>query len=194
MALRGFPSAASGFVDAVLRALRYAPALLVLLLAGAMAYDGLHWWSAARIDRRIRSGIILPDAARVTPEVAFAQGYTLAARGESLRALTRYRQAADVGGPLAVAALYNIGNLHLRQGLAAQEAGQKAQSLALFELAKQSYRDALALEPGYWDAKYNLERTLRLAPDAAPSAPLPGEQALHQKKAIVIRDMPLGPP
>lgn len=174
--------------------LRRAPALLVILLAGATAYDGLHWWSAVRIDGRIRSGIILPDTARLTPEVAFAQGYALAAHGDNLRALTRYRQAADAGGPLAAAALYNIGNLHLRQALTAQAAGQRAQSLALFELAKQSYRDALALTPGAWNAKYNLERTLRFAPDAAPAAPIPGEQALHQKKAIVIRNIPLGPP
>lgn len=173
---------------------RHAPALIVLLLAGATAYDGLHWYLAARMERRIRSAIILPDTARLAPQVAFAQGYALAAHGDNLRALTRYRQAAEAGGPLAVAALYNIGNLHLRQGIAAQAAGQKAQSLALFELAKQSYRDALAADPGFWDAKYNLERALRLAPDAPPVPPIPGEQALHQKKAIVIRDVPLGPP
>lgn len=174
--------------------LRHAPALLLVLVAGATAYCGLHWWLAARSDRQIRSGILLPETTRVAPEVAFAQGYALAARGETLRAITRYRQAADAGGPLAAAALYNIGNLHLRQALTARDAGQKVQSLALFELAKQSYRDALALEPGYWDAKYNLERTLRLAPDATPAPPIPGEQALHQKKEIVVRDMPLGPP
>jgi mxaK protein len=175
--------------------LRYAAPLLMLILAGAAVYDGLRWWSAARIDSRIRSGVILPDTARLAPQVAFAQGYMLAGRGDNLRALTRYREAADAGGRrLAVAALYNIGNLHLRQALASQDAGQKAQALALFELAKQSYRDALALEPGYWDAKYNLERALRLAPDATPEPPTPGQQALHQKKAIVIRDMPLGPP
>lgn len=173
---------------------RHAPALIVLLLAGATAYDGLHWWSAARMERRIGSANILPDTARLAPQVAFAQGYALAAHGDNLRALTRYRQAVEAGGPLAVAALYNIGNLHLRQGIAAQAAGQKAQSLALFELAKQSYRDALAGDPGFWDAKYNLERALRLAPDAAPVPPVPGQQALHQKKAIVIRDVPLGPP
>lgn len=174
--------------------LRHLPALLVLLLAGATAYDALHWWSAVRIDHRIRSGVILPDTTLVSPAVAFAQGYALAAHGDNLRALTRYRQAADGGGAIGVAALYNIGNLHLRQALAAQGAGQKSQSVALFELAKQSYRDALALEPGYWDAKYNLERTLRLAPDAAPVPPVPGQQALHQKREIVIRDIPLGPP
>lgn len=174
--------------------LRRVPFLLLILLAGAAAYDGVRWWSAASMDRQIRSGILLPDTARVPPQLAFAQGYALAARGETLRALTRYRQAADAGGPLAVAALYNIGNLHLRQALSARGAGQKAQSVALFELAKQSYRDALALDPGYWDAKYNLERTLRLAPDVAPPPPVPGQQALHQKKEIVVRDIPLGPP
>lgn len=174
--------------------LRHAPALVLILLAGATAYDGFRWWSSARIDDRIRSGVILSDAVRVPPQVAFAQGYALAAHGDTLRALTRYRQAAQAGGRLAVAALYNIGNLHLRQALAAQEAGQKAQSLALFELAKQSYRDALALDPADWDAKYNLERTLRLAPDAAAAPPVPGQQALHQKKEIVISNVPLGPP
>jgi mxaK protein len=174
--------------------LRYAPSVLLLALAGALAYDGLHWWSAARTDAQIRSAVILPDAVRLAPQVAFAQGYALAARGEILRALTRYQQAAQAGGPLAVAALYNIGNLHLRQALAASDAGEKAQSLALFELAKQSYRDALALDPQYWDAKYNLERTLRLSPDAVAPPPIPGQQALHQKKEVVVRDMPLGPP
>ncbi len=173
---------------------RQGPALLVLLLAGALAYDGVRWWSAARVDRLIRSGAILPDAAILPPEVAFAQGDALAAHGDDLRALTRFRQVADADGRLAPAALYNIGNLHLRQALAAQNAGQKAQSLALFELAKQSYRDALAIDPGYWDAKYNLERALRLAPDAAPSPPTPPGQAQHQKKAIMVREMPLGPP
>lgn len=179
---------------AVRALLRYLPAVLLLVLAGALAYDGLHWWSAARIGTRIRSGVIFPDAAKLPPQVAFAQGYDLAARGETLRALTRYQQAADAGGRLGVAALYNIGNLHVRQAIAAGDAGEKAQSLALFELAKQSYREALALDPGYWDAKYNLERTLRLAPDAAPAPPTPGQQALHQKKEVVVRDMPLGPP
>lgn len=174
--------------------LRKLPAVLLLVLAGALVYDGLHWWSAARIGTQIRSGAILPDATKLPPQVAFAQGYRLAAKGETLRALTRYQQAAQAGGSLAVAALYNIGNLHLRQAIAASDAGEKAQSLALFELAKQSYRDALALDPDDWDAKYNLERTLRLAPDAAPAPPIPGQQALHQKKEVVVRDMPLGPP
>jgi mxaK protein len=74
-------------------------------------------------------------------------------------------------------ALYDLGNLHLRQALAAGLADE-SQSLPLIELAKQSYRDLLRRDPGDWDARYNLERTLRLAPeeddtdeDSGPSAP-----------------------
>jgi mxaK protein len=61
-------------------------------------------------------------------------------------------------------ALYDLGNLHLRQAL---QVGleDESQSLPLLELAKQSYRDLLRRDPGNWDARYNLERTLRLAPE-----------------------------
>ena len=40
----------------------------------------------------------------------------------------------------------------------------------LLELAKATYREALRLDPGRWDARYNLERALRAAPeDGSPS-------------------------
>ena len=40
------------------------------------------------------------------------------------------------------------------------------QAQALVELAKQRYRDLLRADPGDWDARYNLERALWLAPEA----------------------------
>ncbi len=61
-------------------------------------------------------------------------------------------------------ALYDLGNLHLRQALRVG-LEDESQSLPLLELAKQSYRDLLRRDPGNWDARYNLERTLRLAPE-----------------------------
>jgi mxaK protein len=61
-------------------------------------------------------------------------------------------------------ALYDLGNLHLRQALKVGLADE-AQSLPLTELAKQSYRDLLRRDPRDWDARYNLERALRLAPE-----------------------------
>lgn len=80
-------------------------------------------------------------------------------------------------------ALYDLGNLHLRQAL---QVGleDESQSLPLLELAKQSYRDLLRRDPGNWDARYNLERTLRLAPedddtdeDAGPPDPREHERS-----------------
>ena len=75
-------------------------------------------------------------------------------------------------------ALYDLGNLHLHQAIKAGVA-DNTQSLPLTELAKQSYRDLLRQDPYDWDARYNLERALRLAPededdtgdDSAPADP-----------------------
>ena len=61
-------------------------------------------------------------------------------------------------------ALYDLGNLHLHQAIQAGMA-DSTQSLPLTELAKQSYRDLLRQDPNDWDARYNLERALRLAPE-----------------------------
>jgi mxaK protein len=67
-------------------------------------------------------------------------------------------------GDLRQIALYDLGNLHLRQALK-NGLDDEAQSLPLTELAKQSYRDALRKDPADWDARYNLERALRVAPE-----------------------------
>jgi tetratricopeptide (TPR) repeat protein len=81
-------------------------------------------------------------------------------------------------------ALYDLGNLNLRQSVQYGLADE-AQSLPLTELAKQSYRDLLRRDPTDWDARYNLERALRLAPeedtdateDAAPPDPREHERS-----------------
>ncbi|MGV2480657.1 UNVERIFIED_CONTAM: MxaK protein, partial [Salmonella enterica subsp. enterica serovar Weltevreden] len=79
-------------------------------------------------------------------------------------------------GALLQSVLYNLGNLHLREAL---QFGPESigKSLPLAELAKSSYRELLRLNPQHWDAKYNLERALRLAPERESAieegAPLP---------------------
>ncbi len=45
------------------------------------------------------------------------------------------------------------------------ESMQINEATALASLAKQAYRQALALDSQYWDAKYNLEVAMRLLPE-----------------------------
>lgn len=79
---------------------------------------------------------------------------------------------ADLGeqGPPAfrVRVRYDLGNLYLRQALAETERGEAGRAAPLAELAKDAYRRALRADPGFRDAKYNLEVATRLMPDFDP--------------------------
>jgi len=104
-------------------------------------------------------------SANTVPEARLARAVTLA-KVDYDGALGAYK--AIIQGSredLRRIALYDLGNLHLRQALRVG-LEDEAQSLPLLELAKQSYRDVLRREPDDWDARYNLERTLRLAPES----------------------------
>jgi mxaK protein len=90
-------------------------------------------------------------------------------------------------------ALYDLGNLHLHQALQAG-LSDEAQSLPLIELAKQSYRDSLRQDPNNWDARYNLERALRLAPeddDATDEDTGPPDPSEHERTTIADPRMDL---
>jgi mxaK protein len=163
----------------------------------ALGYDGVSWLRAERANTAIRAGQALSLGKQTSPEVIFAQAYTLGMSGQQQRALTLYRDltaATRNVDALHAAALYNIGNLHLRQALAARSDGAEGQAMALFELAKQSYRDALSIDSTDWDAKYNLERVLRLAPEAEEQELGEGPQVTRRRMPAIKREVPLGPP
>jgi mxaK protein len=94
---------------------------------------------------------------------------------------------------LRLIALYDLGNLHLHHAIQAGLADE-AQSLPLTELAKQSYRDLLRRDPTDWDARYNLERSLRLAPeddDAFDEDTGPPDPREHERSTIADPRMDL---
>src|SRR5262249_7284820 len=104
-------------------------------------------------------------AANALPEARLARAVTLA-KIDYDGALGAYKSIIQANREdLRRVALYDLGNLYLRQAL---QVGleDEGQSLPLLELAKQSYRDLLRRDPDDWDARYNLERTLRLAPES----------------------------
>jgi len=60
---------------------------------------------------------------------------------------------------------YNLGNLYLQQAMNHVETMKMNEALPLVDLAKQAYRQALALDSQDWDSKYNLEVAMRLLPE-----------------------------
>jgi mxaK protein len=141
-------------------------ALLLLVLPAAAALRSLQQKRA--INAAIQT---LPVVQAVLAEHAhgrFAQAVALAAAAEHEAALARYRALFD-DPQLGASARYNSANLLLRQAMQLRDSAQPGQAIAYFELAKEGYRALLRLEPGHWDARYNLERALRLQPDADPA-------------------------
>lgn len=117
---------------------------------------------------RVNAAVSSTSAVRVEsrrPEARFAQAMAIAKAGDYEGALRIYRRlGAEEHGAVSIAALYNAGNLQLREALK-EGSGASARSLPLIELAKQSYRAVLRRDPQSWDARYNLERALWLAPE-----------------------------
>lgn len=133
------------------------------------AYHGLRLHEANRINAATASARVSSYDATV-PEARFARAVALAGAGEAEAAMKAYKDLAQGHRrDLRHRALYNLGNLYMRDALA-KGADRVFRSLPLIELAKQSYRDLLREDPSDWDARYNLERALWLAPEIEQQA------------------------
>jgi mxaK protein len=131
------------------------------VLAG---YQGWRLHEARGVNEAIAQATDAVSASTL-PEAQFAHAVALAKQGDYEGALKQYKALGRGSrSDLATAALYNAGNLQLREAL---KEGRDAavRMLPLIELAKQSYRGALRRDPQRWDARYNLERALWLAPE-----------------------------
>jgi mxaK protein len=152
--------------------------LLLALTLGTAAAAAWSWQRKVEANAVIAAGQAsrrLPADAPLPPALRFAQAHELAAGGSLEPALARYR-GLNADPELGIAARYNSANLLLRQaiglrGQSARSAAATGQSIALIELAKQGYREVLRAAPDHWEARYNLERALRLQPDPEESDP-----------------------
>ncbi len=135
-------------------------------LALLATYHGTQLRHADRVNDAIASA----DTARLdssVPEAVFARAQALSRDGDYRDAAKTYKMLIHRETPdLRLAALYNLGNLYMREALTSG-ADAAIHSLPLIELAKQSYRDLLRDDPTDWDARYNLERALWIAPEVS---------------------------
>ena len=64
------------------------------------------------------------------------------------------------------------------------EAGDHDLAMPLIELAKQNYTEVLRANSGHWDAKFNLELALVLAPELDPVDPMAQRNPERSPRAI----------
>jgi mxaK protein len=183
-------------IGAVRRVIDIALRTIGVALAVALAVECWQLRSARQVNQQLAARLAdpAPPAAPLgdDPRLWVAAARQVAQAGRTAEAAALLRRAADAShGALRQVALYDLGNVYLRAALQMLDSGADASGLPLFELAKESYRAALMERPDLWDAKFNLELALRVAPDPDPDeagAPpvLTGERAVTTMRAFTL--------
>jgi mxaK protein len=104
--------------------------------------------------------------------VQLAQAVALAAQRRYDAAGRRFEVLIENGvhDETGRAALFDLANMYLREGAGASDDAGTSRSAPMIEQAKARYRALLRMTPDDWDARYNLERALRLAPEQPSEA------------------------
>jgi mxaK protein len=157
------------------------------LIAGSLAGDfGWQWQQARQLNAAIAMAgqSAEPLDEQATPETQLARALALARNGASDAAIKAYKTLTQSErDDIKQAALYNLGNLYLREALK-DGAAEAMRYMPLIELSKQSYRNLLRMNGEDWDARHNLEQALRLAPEYDEVAVQEGESPVPKERAI----------
>ena len=180
---------------------RTAHQVFALISAFYLSAAGVHGWNLYQLTHlnsevaRIAAAPVDADtpapALTLARELQLVSALTLSQAGFHDAALKGYAGLMRAGerDALAQQALYNLGNMYLRQGVEQGERG-----VPLLELGKQRMRDLLRVAPDNWDARYNLERALRLAPereeDFSAEQNLPTDRVKVRVPGFVVGDLP----
>lgn len=175
------------------RTVHAAFAAVAVVCAAAAAWYGLKLHAFERINTAIAAARISASDANI-PQAQLAQALSLAKAGKFTGALKTYQALLDTADEVRLPALYDLGNLNMREALKNGPA-EPQRFMPLIELAKQSYREELRSNPADWDARYNLERALWLSPEyddpilERNQAPIHAEHAMSTLQGAKI-DLP----
>ncbi|MGH8550173.1 MAG: MxaK protein [Methylococcales bacterium] len=156
---------------------------------GLIAFSGagLIWQLNQLHDRRIQNDSLRSllagqdvsphSIAHAPPDVRLARALYLHKKHRYEDALATINIILEEGDPRFRARVYyNLGNIYLSQAMERVENFDIAQAVPLVELAKDAYRQALRIDSGYWNAKYNLEVAMRLVPEMERSSMDPEDE------------------
>ncbi len=140
-------------------------AIFVISLIVA-AQTGYALWQTNKVNNFIKGDVEFEQVPEHLKS-QFAHAYREVQNDQSDFALARLTTVLATEDPdLEAAAYFNRGNIHLRHALATDETDTAR--ISFVGLAKQDYRNALLLNSSLWDARYNLELALLIAPEEPP--------------------------
>lgn len=163
---------------------------IAICCAGLAAYDWTRLQHAEQVNQAIASARAAANgdprddrAADDAPQVRLARATALSKAGVYDMAARLYDGLIhdDRLDDLGRAALFDLGNMYLREGRGDGAAGS-VKSLAMIGEAKARYRTLLRAAPDDWDARYNLERALWLAPETHSALDEPDVKTQHNVK------------
>lgn len=171
MMARTLPPAAAKVAESSWR--RHRQALFIVCLAASLATALV---SGALLVRTMSENDIIRSLARGEDRAVSAErhgGNVIAAKALFLLARDRMDEAQalldaaspSLDGPTRAGMLFNHANAHVRDAIGKIEKGELDAAIPLVMLAKEQYRQALRLEPGAWDVKYNFDVAMRLVRD-----------------------------
>ncbi|QQC67649.1 hypothetical protein [Paraburkholderia ginsengisoli] len=165
-------------------------ATVALGCAAFVAYDWTRLQHAARVNQAIAAASVASgdphrSAADDAPQILLARATALSKAGAYDAAARLYEGLIhEHPDDLGRTAMFDLGNMYLREGKG-DGAGHGVKSLAMIGEAKARYRLLLRAAPDDWDARYNLERALWLAPETPTALEEPDVKEQHNVK---VRD------
>ncbi len=162
------------------------PAILILsTLILAICYDGVRF----AYDQRFNDALATGDIAWVNgPDDAhrqFAKAYDLHEQRDFKATVKAYAAInARSRSQLQIDIKFNLANLYFREATQLREIGADDLAMPLIELAKQNYKEILRIDNDHWDAKYNLELALFVAPETDPADALEERNPERSPRAL----------
>lgn len=166
---------------------------VALTVCVAIVLSSASWlWLAVRQNRTVAAladGHDIAVGTRDAPELMFARARFYLIRDEFEQAQPLVEAVARIGAPRTAAAmLYDAANARVHHAIRLIEDNKFDAATADVVLARDFYIRALRIEPGFWDAKYNLDIAMRLVRDL-PDVDIPRDDR-KQPTSKLWTDLP----
>lgn len=173
------------------------PLCVLAIIAVPITQAAFKLSEASSWNEKIQKGQLkgIPDNA-MPPEALMARAAELDAIGDFEGALSAYKRLEEQTGNIyAKDAAYNAATIYLKRAISAGGPAGDPQTIPLVELAKEGYRSLLRTDPEDWDARYNLDRALRLIPEEDDQENEGGNPPIGAERApTTMRGFTLGLP